>query len=100
MVRIPLDSDALAAFCRAHGIRKLAFFGSVLREDFRPDSDVDVLVEFEPGVAVGFIRLAAIEEELSALLGGRRVDILNPKFLNRRLRRHVLESAEVQYGGQ
>ena len=97
MVRVPLEAEAIAAFCRAHGIRKLAFFGSVLREDFRPDSDVDVLVDFEPGVALGYIGLAAVEDELSALLGGRRVDIVNPRFLNRRLRQRVLESAEVQY---
>ena len=97
MVQIPVDPRAIARLCRKHRIHRLAFFGSVLRDDFRPDSDVDLLVEFEPGVAVGYIRLAEIEEELSEVLGGHRVHIANPKYLNRRLKRRVLESAEVQY---
>jgi predicted nucleotidyltransferase len=95
-VRIDIPKEKIAEFCRMHHIRKLALFGSVLREDFRPDSDVDVLVEFEPGHVVG-LRLIQMEEELSQLLGGHKVDIVTSKFLNRRIRDRVLASAEVQY---
>jgi len=94
--RIALDRKQIAEFCRRHHIRKLSLFGSVLRDDFRPDSDVDVLVEFEPGHRVG-LRIIDMEEELSKTLGGRRVDIVSEKYLNRRLRNRVLASAEVEY---
>ncbi len=94
--RIDVPKDKIADFCRKQHIRKLALFGSVLREDFRPDSDVDVLVEFEPGQVVG-LRLIRMEEELSQLLGGYKVDLVTSKFLNRRIRDRVLTSAEVQY---
>jgi predicted nucleotidyltransferase len=94
--RISVDKNKIAEFCRRHHIRKLAFFGSVLREDFQPDSDVDVLVEFAPGQVVG-LRLIQMEEELSQLLGGHRVDLVTPKFLNRRIRDRVLASAQVEY---
>lgn len=95
--RIPIDREQIADFCRKHHIVKLSVFGSVVREDFRPDSDVDVLVEFEPGHVPGFIRLYFIEEELSVLLGGRKVDLVTLKCLNPRIRPHVLAAAEVQY---
>jgi uncharacterized protein len=94
---IAVDQNLIAEFCRKHGIRKLSLFGSVLRDDFRPDSDVDVLVEFEPGRVPGFIRLFSIEEELSILLGGRKVDLLTEKFINPRIRSRVLGESEVQY---
>jgi len=94
--RIPVDREKIATFCRRHHIRRLALFGSVLRDDFRPDSDVDVLVEFEPGHTVGLIRFAGIELELSELLG-RKVDLRTPADLSRYFRQEVLESAEVQY---
>lgn len=97
LVNIPsLSRDAIAEFCQRHHIRKLSLFGSVLRNDFRPDSDVDVLVEFEPGRVVGF-EIVDIEEELSQLFGGRKVDMVREKYLNPRLRGRVLASAEVQY---
>jgi uncharacterized protein len=67
--RIPLPHDALADFCRRHGLRSLSFFGSVLRDDFTDESDVDVLIELEPGHTVGYIGFAGLEEELSELLG-------------------------------
>lgn len=91
-----IPKDQLAEFCRRNHILKLALFGSILREDFRPDSDIDVLVEFEPGhvPGFGFIRL---QDELSALFGGRPVDLVTPKFLNHRIRDEVLKTAEVQY---
>lgn len=94
--RIPIDREQLISFCRRHRIRKLALFGSVLRDDFRPDSDVDVLVEFEAGHVPGF-GIVDVEEELSKLLGGRRIDLVSEKYLNPRLRGRVLASAEVQY---
>lgn len=93
---VPIDRERLAAFCRRHHIRKLALFGSILREDFRPDSDVDVLVEFDSRYAPG-LRILDIEEELSQLLGGHKVDLVSAKYLNPRLRGRVLASAEVQY---
>lgn len=92
-----IPKDKIAEFCRRHYIRKLALFGSVLREDFGPDSDVDVLVEFEPGHAPGLIRLASMELELSNLLGGRKVDMNTPMCLSRYFRDQVLAEAEVQY---
>ena len=93
---IAVDSNSLAEFCRRHGIRKMSFFGSVLREDFGPDSDVDVLVEFEAGKIVGF-DIIDMEEELSNLLGKRKVDLVNEKYLNHRLRPVILREALVQY---
>ena len=94
---INIEHDKLAEFCRHYYIRRLALFGSVLREDFRPDSDIDVLVEFEPEHVPGFIRLHRIEEELSHLLGGRKPDLVTLKSLNRRIRDQILTDAEVQY---
>jgi uncharacterized protein len=96
-MRVPVDQEALADLCRRHHIAQLSFFGSVLRDDFDDESDVDVLVEFQPGRVPGFLGLAAIEAELSALLGGRRIDVVTPRFLNHRIRRRVLEAAEVAY---
>lgn len=93
--RIPVDSQRLADFCRRHHIRRLAFFGSVLRDDFGPDSDVDVLYEFEPGHEPGWA-IEAVQEELSRLIG-RRVDMVPFKYLNPRLRASILASAEDQY---
>jgi predicted nucleotidyltransferase len=95
-VALEIPKDVLASFCRRYHIVKLAFFGSVLRDDFRPDSDVDVLVEFAPGHTPG-LEVVDIEEELSHLLGGHKVDMVNPKYLNRRIRRRVLSTAEVHY---
>lgn len=94
--RVPIDRQQIARFCRRHHIRKLALFGSVLRDDFRPDSDVDVLVEFEPGHTVGLLRMAGLELELGDLLG-RRVDLRTPAELSRYFRDEVVRGAEVQY---
>ncbi len=93
---IRLDDERIAEFCTRNGVRKLALFGSVLREDFRPDSDVDVLVEFQPGYAVGYIGLAAMQRELSALVG-RKVDLRTPGELSPYFRDEVVRSAVVQY---
>ncbi len=94
--RIPVPREPLAALCLRHHIRKLSFFGSVLRDDFGPASDIDILVEFDPEFPVGF-RIFDVEQELSQLFDGRRVDIVNPKYLNRHLRDRVLADALVQY---
>ncbi len=96
--RIPIDREAIAAFCRRHCIRRMALFGSVLRDDFRPDSDVDVLVEFEPEHVPGYIRLGGIERELRPLLGGRRLDLITFKGLSPYIRDEVLAAAETLYG--
>ena len=97
MGNIVSNPDKLAEFCRKHGIRRLSLFGSVLREDFGPDSDVDVLVEFEPGQALGFFRFSQVQRELSELLGGRKVDLRTPNELSRYFRDQVLASVQVQY---
>lgn len=94
--RISIDRERIAEFCRRNHIRKLSLFGSVLRDDFRLDSDVDVLAEFEPGAVVGLIRLAGMEIELSEMLG-RKVDLNTAGFLSRHFRDRVLAEAEVQY---
>ena len=94
--RIAIPQYELANFCHRHHIQRLALFGSVLREDFRPDSDIDVLVEFAPDAQVGLIRLAGIEEELSQLLG-RKADLRTAAELSRYFRDEVLKTAEVQY---
>lgn len=94
---ITIPKDKISDFCRRKHIHKLALFGSVLRDDFRPDSDIDVLVEFEPDARVGFFELYDMEEELSGMLGGRRVDLNTPKCLSKYFRDAVLAEAEVQY---
>ena len=96
MTQVAVDKTRLAEFCRKHHIRKLSLFGSALRDDFDPDSDVDVLVEFAPAHTPG-LEIVDIEDELSRLLGGRKVDLVNPKYLNRRIKDRVLAEAEVQY---
>jgi hypothetical protein len=93
---VDIPKEKIAGFCQRHHIRRLALFGSALREDFTPDSDVDVLVEFEPGTRVGMIRLAGIELELSSILG-RKVDMNTPGFISKYFREEVLAEAEDQY---
>jgi uncharacterized protein len=93
--KIELPKDRIAEFCRRHHIRRLALFGSVLREDFLPTSDVDVLVEFAPGFAPG-LEFFSLENELSEILG-RKVDLNTPAFLSKYFRDRVLAEAEVEY---
>lgn len=90
-----IPEDQIAAFCRKHRIRKLAVFGSVLRDDFRDDSDIDVLVEFEPDARIGW-GIVSIQAELSDLLG-RTVDLGTFNGLSKYIRRKVLNSAQVVY---
>ncbi len=93
--RIPIDREQIAEFCRRNGIRRLALFGSVLRDDFRPESDVDVLVEFETGRTPGW-EFFAMERELSRLLG-RKADLNTPGFLSDYFRAEVMAKAETLY---
>ena len=94
--RISFEVEHVVEFCRRNDIRKLAFFGSVLRDDFNQDSDVDVLVEFEPGREPGFFGLTAMEREMSAMLG-RQADMRTREDLSRYFRDEVVSTAEVLY---
>jgi hypothetical protein len=96
-VQIAVPEAELAAFCKKNGIRKLALFGSVLTGRFSNASDIDVLVEFEPGERVGYLRMAAMEGELAALFGGRKVDLRTPGELSPYFREEVARTAAVQY---
>ncbi len=94
-IRIP--QEEIAEFCRRNHIRRLAWFGSFIRDDFGSDSDIDVLVEFEPDARVGFFKLFDLEAELSALLGGWRVQMNTPNSLSPYFRDQELAAAEVMY---
>jgi predicted nucleotidyltransferase len=94
---IAIRKDQIADFCVRHHIRWLAIFGSALRDDFGPESDVDVLVDFLPGQVPGFFGLFEMEEELSGLLAGRKVELRTPEDLSRYFRNRVVANAEVQY---
>jgi predicted nucleotidyltransferase len=94
---LPIAPDALADVCRRHHIRRLSLFGSTLKGTAGPDSDIDLLVEFERDAKPGLFDLANIENELSNLLGGRRVDLRTPEDLSRHFRDEVVREAAVQY---
>jgi hypothetical protein len=94
--RIGFDRDRLAAVCRRHRVAKLSLFGSVLTDAFDPDSDVDVLVEFEAGHTPG-LSIIDLEDELSAVFGGRSVDVVTQRSLHRLIRERVLANAVVQF---
>ena len=93
---IPINRERLIAFCQQHHIRRLALFGSVLTDRFTADSDVDVLVEFEPGSRVGLFDIARMEQELTDLMG-READLRTPADLSPYFREDVLKHAKVQY---
>ncbi|MXW23623.1 MAG: nucleotidyltransferase [Chloroflexi bacterium] len=95
--QVSVSRDALADFCTEHGIRRLAVYGSALRDDFGPDSDIDLLVQFEPDRTPGLFAVAALELELSRFFAGRKVDLRTPEDLSRYFRQDVLDTAEVQY---
>jgi predicted nucleotidyltransferase len=95
--RLNLDETTLVHFCEQHYIRRLALFGSQLKGTARPDSDIDLLVEFESGWVPGLLALASMELELAELLGGRRVDLRTAEDLSGYFRDEVLHTAEVQY---
>lgn len=94
---LKLDEATLTRFCERHHIRRLALFGSQLKGTARPDSDIDLLVEFEPEGVPGLLGIAAMELELADLLGGRKVDLRTPQDLSRYFRDEVVRTAEVQY---
>jgi len=96
-ISVTVPYDKLTAFCRCHHIRKLSFFGSVLRDDFSPESDIDVLVEFDPGLTPGYLGMVRLQRELSGILGGRIVDLRTPRELSKYFRQEVLAGAAVQY---
>lgn len=99
-IGVNISKDKIAAFCRRHHIRILAFFGSVLRADFGPDSDVDVLVEFEHGQRLGLMDMVGMEEELTEMFG-QKADLVERRAVEKSenyiRRRHVLESVEEVY---
>ena len=94
--RISIPKDRNAEFCMRNRVRRLSLFGSVLREDFGPDSDVDILVEFKPGTRIGLIRLSGLEIELGNIVG-RKVDLNTPGSLSKYYRDQILTEADVQY---
>lgn len=96
VAQITIDQERIAAFCQAYHIRRLALFGSVLRPDFGPSSDIDILVDFHPDHIPGLFGIARMERELSAVLG-YKVDLRTAEDLSRYFRQNVLDQAEVQY---
>ena len=96
LIDLKLNKNKVAEFCKRHHISRLALFGSVLTDNFRPDSDVDVLLEFESDHVPGLIKLAGLERELSEIVG-RKVDVRTPEDLSKHFREEVLATAEVQY---
>ncbi|UCG66650.1 MAG: nucleotidyltransferase family protein [Deltaproteobacteria bacterium] len=95
-IHIEFPKEGIEQFCKKHHIRKLSLFGSALRDDFTPESDLDILVEFDPAHIPGLIRLAGMEIELTGLLG-RKVDMRTAQDLSPYFREDVLSSAKVQY---
>jgi uncharacterized protein len=95
--KITIDKNKIAEFCKKHHIQRFSIFGSALRHDFNPESDIDVLVDFEPGHVPSLFKLFEMEEELSKIFGERKVDIRTPQDLSRYFRDKVMEEAEVQY---
>lgn len=97
MAQIDIPKENISTYCAQNRIKRLALFGSVLCDSFRPDSDIDLLVEFMPGQKVGMLAMARIERELSQIFGGRKVDLRTPAELSRYFRDDVLQKAEVCY---
>jgi len=95
---LKIPQKKLAEFCKRHHIKKLSLFGSVLRDDFRPDSDIDFIVEFEEGHTPGFFTIYDMENELSGLFAGRKIDLRTSDDLSRYFRNEVLRRSEVCYG--
>jgi predicted nucleotidyltransferase len=96
-MKIQFNNQLIKEFCQKNYVRRLALFGSVLRKDFNPESDVDILIEFAPGHKPDFFMFVQMEEQLSRILGGRKVDLVTQKSLNRRIRNKILDEAETLY---
>ena len=92
------DMRELESVCRRYGVRRLSLFGSAVRGELGPDSDVDFLVEYDPSKRPRMVEMQELEDRLSALYGGRKVDLVNPKYLNPRLKERILAEAQLQYG--
>lgn len=97
MAKIDVPVEILEQFCRKNRTRKLSLFGSVLRNDFRQESDIDVLVEFEKEGVPGLLGISRMERELSQIFGGRKIDLRTPEDLSKYFRQQVLSTAEVQF---
>lgn len=97
MPHLSISEEQLAQFCRKQHISRLSLYGSILADTAKPDSDIDLLVEFEPGCEPGLLGLASMEAELAAMLGSGKVDLRTPQDLSRHFRDQVLRTAEVQY---
>ena len=97
-IKVPVYQ--IKQLCEKYHINKFALFGSVLRDDFNPDSDIDVLVEFQPEHTPGFIKLYQIQEEISQIFNGRKIDLVTPKFLNYQIKDKILAEMEVCYVAQ
>jgi uncharacterized protein len=97
---IEISIPQIKQLCEKYHINKFALFGSVLREDFTSNSDIDVLVEFQPEYIPGFIKLNQIQEEISQLFGGKEIDLVIPKFLNYQIKEKILNEMEVYYDAE
>jgi predicted nucleotidyltransferase len=97
MAEIEINKEKIAAFCERYHVQSFALFGSVLRDDFGVDSDIDVLVEFESGFTPGLFTIARMERELSHLFAGRKIDLRTPEDLSPYFRQNVLQEARVEY---
>jgi uncharacterized protein len=97
---IDISLSEIKQLCEKHHINKFALFGSVLREDFTPNSDIDVLVEFQPEYIPGFIKFNQIQEEISQVFDGREIDLVTPKFLNYQIQEKILNEMEVYYDAE
>ena len=95
--QVQISKERIASFCRERGVRRMAIFGSALRPDFGPDSDVDILIEFDADSIPGLLGMARMERELSSLFGERKVDLRTPEDLSRYFRARVLKEAESVY---
>jgi predicted nucleotidyltransferase len=96
MINVGVDHERLAVLCRAYGVQRLSFFGSVVRGEVTPESDLDVLVEFAPNETPSLLTLGGLQQELTALFG-REVDLKTPGFLSRHFREDVMRTSVVQY---
>lgn len=97
---LSMQREALAAFYQKHGTRRFAIFGSALRDDLGPESDIELLVEFDPEHIPTLFDIASMEQELSYMLGGQKVDLRTPEDLSRYFRDQVLAEAKVQYAAE
>jgi len=96
-IQIQIETEKIKKFCQSNGIRNLSIFGSALRDDFHAESDVDILVEFQPHCTPDLFKLIRLENELSSIFGGKKMDLITEKFLNRHIQNQVLEQQETLY---